>query len=95
RNVDAKMLLEISPGARFWRLGSGFVVVSVLRNRDFARGEKNGAWGENSLSRRVWKRHVCKWILPEANLIAPGANYSVFGPFGDNYKREAEELEKG
>ncbi|MCI76548.1 hypothetical protein A2U01_0097818, partial [Trifolium medium] len=33
---DAKMLLEISSGARFWRLVLIFVVVSVLRNRDRA-----------------------------------------------------------
>ncbi|MCI74850.1 hypothetical protein A2U01_0096114, partial [Trifolium medium] len=31
---DAKMLLEISPGARLWRLVRGFMSVFVLRNRD-------------------------------------------------------------
>ncbi|MCI95463.1 hypothetical protein A2U01_0116761 [Trifolium medium] len=36
RAVEAKMLLEISPGVRFWRLGRDFVVVPVLRDRDFA-----------------------------------------------------------
>ncbi|MCI44686.1 hypothetical protein A2U01_0065925, partial [Trifolium medium] len=33
---DAKMLLEISLGARSWRLVRRFVDVSVLRNRDRA-----------------------------------------------------------
>ncbi|MCI97742.1 hypothetical protein A2U01_0119043, partial [Trifolium medium] len=56
---------------------------------------ENSAWGENSLSRRIRRRHMCKWIAPEANLITPGANYAVSDPFGDNYKREAEELRKG
>ncbi|MCI56467.1 hypothetical protein A2U01_0077718 [Trifolium medium] len=36
RNSDVKMLLEISPGERFWRLVHGFVAMSVLRNRDRA-----------------------------------------------------------